>query len=83
MMEYAWPILTCFLMFVCFWIGRLNGFVHGEDEGFQAGVDQTTPVITKVILEWVRVHKDVQISDPEIQDIIANTTVKWVKDDSV
>lgn len=76
-MDIVWPLVTCFLMFVSFWIGRLNGFVHGEDEGFKAGVEQTSPVITKAILEWVRIHKDVQVSDPEIRDVIASTVVEW------
>jgi hypothetical protein len=38
-------------------------------------------VITKAILKWVRQSKDVQISDPEIQDVIDNVEVEWTDEE--
>lgn len=76
-MDYGWPLLTCFLMFVSFWVGKVIGFVHGQDAGYKEGVEQTTPLIVTAVLGWVRQNKDVHISDPEIRDIIKNTMVEW------
>jgi len=68
--QYAWPLFTLFLMFVSFWYGKVVGFIHGEDEGFQEGIIRTSTVVTTVILRWVRENKDVEISDFEISKIV-------------
>lgn len=76
-MDFGWPIATTLLMFLSFWMGKLVGFYQGEDEGFNVGVEQSTPVVATAVLRWVRQEKDIHISDPEIKEIIKNINVQW------
>jgi len=73
--QYSWPLFTLFLMFVSFWYGKVVGFVHGEDEGFQEGVLRTAEVVTTVILRWTRDHKDVEITDLEIEEVVKGINI--------
>jgi hypothetical protein len=44
----------------------------GYDEGAAASV----PVVAKAVLNWVRIDKDVNLSDPEIAEVCQNITLE-------
>jgi len=75
MESYGWPLLTLVLMYGSYWLGKIHGFMDGEDEGFLMGVEQSRAPITRSILKWIRADRDINISDPEIEAIIKHLEV--------
>jgi hypothetical protein len=75
-MDFIWPLCTTILMFLSFWIGRFFGFKDGWGVGYDEGAAATVPVVAKAVLNWVRIDKDVNLSDPEITEVCQNITLE-------
>ena len=62
-------------MYASYMYGRLDGFVHGEDEGRDEGIDLGSRATARVVMQYMREKYELQISDPEIEEVVDGISI--------
>ena len=73
--DIVWPMATTGLMLLSFWFGKFKGFADGWGVGYDEGADAVGPAVARAVLRWVRIDKDINLSDPEIDEVVANINI--------
>ncbi len=73
--HWGWPVLTTALMFASFWYGKIVGFVHGEDEGRDDGIELGSKATARVVMQYMREKYELTISDPEIEEVVDGISI--------
>ncbi len=73
--QWGWPILTTALMFASFWYGKIVGFVDGEDEGRDDGIELGSKATARVVMQYMREKYELTISDPEIEEVVDGISI--------
>lgn len=74
-LHWGWPVVTTVLMYASYMYGRLDGFVHGEDEGRDEGIDLGSRATARVVMQYMREKYELQISDPEIEEVVDGISI--------
>jgi len=74
-LQWGWPVVTTVLMFCSFWYGKIVGFVDGEDEGRDEGIDLASKATARVVMQYMREKYELTISDPEIEEVVDGISI--------
>jgi hypothetical protein len=69
-LHWGWPIVTTVLMFCSFWFGKIQGFVDGEEEGRDEGIDLGSKATARVVMQYMREKYELTMSDVEIEEVV-------------
>ena len=69
-LYWGWPVATTVLMFVTYWVSKVQGFADGYDEGRSEGIEQGAKMTAKVVMQYMRDKYEISMSDVEIQDVV-------------
>ena len=73
--HWVWPVTTTFLMFTSYWYGKIVGFVDGEDEGRDDGIELGSKATARVVMQYMREKYELTISDPEIEEVVSGISI--------